>query len=217
MESVRIFKELYKNFLVDQKKRLLLYSVLSFVCAFSECFGLSMLLPALQLILSPPKVHGILLLQFSNIAHITLADALVAICICSIVLKDLLSIWCNRVICEITTVSASHIVGELVHLERNATYVFLQKYGQSELQTIHHKCLDVQFSVYDSIAQFLLSGILCLEIGCLLLFVLPVATCVFLISAIAIFSIQKTFKSLTPNLTSLYKKKKTCFFPMWFL
>ncbi len=196
VENFRIFKELYKNFLTDQKKRFVTYGVLAFVCIFLEGFGLSMILPTLQLILNPEKLYAILPPWLADVPQTRILAGLICICIVSIVLKDLLSIASINLIFKITTTSAIHITEKLVRLERNATYTFLLKYKQSELQTIHSKCLDMRYSccLFHACGLFFY-GTLCLIIGGLALFFSSVTVLFFLFSAIIVFFITRKFRS----------------------
>lgn len=212
MENFQIFKELYRNFLTDQKKRFITCSVLSFVCTFLECFGLSMILPALQLVLNPEKLYAVLPPWLADIPQTRIIAGLIGICITSISLKDLLSIASSNLIFKITTTSAVHIIEKLVRLERNAEYMFFLKHRQSELQTIHNKCLDVRYSYYLYYVNTLfLNGILCFTIGCVVLFFVPIATSFFILSATIVFCIARKFKTSCEIPVGLYERKEQLF------
>lgn len=212
MENFRIFKELYRNFLADQKKRFITCGVLSFICVFLECFGLSILLPALQLILNPEKLYTVLPPWLADIPQTRIITGLVGIGIVSIVLKDLLTIAGNNLIFKITTTSAVHIIEKLVRLERNAEYMFFPKHRQSELQTIHSKCLDMRYSYYlYYFGTLFVNGALCFTVGCLALFFSPVTTSFFILSAIVVFFISKKFQTNCEMSVGLYERKEQLF------
>jgi ABC-type multidrug transport system fused ATPase/permease subunit len=212
MENFRIFKELYKNFLTDQKKRFITYGILSFVCVFLECFGLSAILPALQFILNPEKLYAVLPPWLADIPQTRIIAGLVGICTVSIVLRSLLSIAGNNLIFKITTTSAVHITEKLVQLERNTAYKFFLKCKQSELQTIHDKCLDTRYSYHLYHANvFFLNGALCFAIGCMVLFFIPVATLFFILSAIVIFFITEKLQTNREIPVGLYERKEQLF------
>ena len=212
MENFQIFKELYRNFLTDQKRRLITCSVLSFVCVFLECFGLSILLPALQLILNPEKIYAVLPPWLTDVPQTRIIAGLIGICITSIILKDLLSIVWNNLVFEITTTSAVHIIEKLVRLERNAEYMFFLKHRQSELQTVHGKCLDVRYSYYlYRVNELLLNVILCFTVGCIMLFFVPMATSFFILSAIVVFFILRKFQTDREIPVGLYERKEQLF------
>ena len=212
MENFRIFKELYKNFLTDQKRCLITYGILSLVCIFLECFGLSMLLPALQLILNPEKLYAVLPPWLADIPQTRIIAGLVCICTVSIVLKDLLSIAGNNLVFKIATTSAIHIIERLVRLERNTEYMFFLKHRQSELQTIHSKCLDVRYSYYlYGVNTFFVNGALCFAVGCIMLFFTPVAILFFLLSAIVVFFIARKFQTNREMSIGLYEQKEQLF------
>ena len=212
MENFRIFKELYRNFLTDQKKRFITYGVVSFVCVFLECFGLSIIIPVLQLILNPEKLYAFLPPWLANVPQTRIIAGLIGISIASIVLKDLLSIACNNLIFKVTITSAVSIIEKLVRLERNATYTFLLKYKQSELQTLHSKCLDVRYSYYlYSIGALSQNGALCFVIGGIMLFLVPMVTSLFLLSAIVVFFIARKFQTNREMPVGLYERKEQLF------
>ena len=212
MENFRIFKELYRNFLTDQKRRFITCGIISFVCVFLECFGLSTLLPALQLILNPEKPYAVLPPWLADIPQTKIIVGFIGICITSIILKDLLSIAGNNLVSKITTTSAIHIIEKLVRLERNAEYMFFLKHRQSELQTIHSKCLDVRYSYYlYHVNTLLLNGSLCFTIGCVALFFVPMTTSFFILSAIIVFFIAKKFQTNHEVPVGLYERKEQLF------
>lgn len=212
MENFRIFKEFYKNFLTDQKKRFIAYGVLSFVCIFLECFGLSMIIPALQLVLNPKKLYAVLPPWLADIPQTRIIAGLIGICIVSIVLKDLLSIAGNSLIFKVSTTSAVSTIEKLIRLERNATYMFLLKRKQSELQTVHSKCLDVRYSYYlFHVNTFLLNGVLCFAIGCMVLFFTPVTTSFFLLVAVIVFCITRKFQTNHGMPVGLHERKEHLF------
>ena len=185
MENFRIFKGLYRNFLTDQKGRFITCGILSFVCIFLECFGLSMLLPALQLTLNPEKLYAVLPPWLADIPQTRIIVALIGICITSIILKNLLSIAGNNLVFKIATTSTIHIIEKLVQLERNAGYMFFLKHRQS--------------------------GILCLTIGGVMLFFVPMVTSLFLLSAIVVFFIARKFQTNREMSIGLYERKEQLF------
>ena len=187
MENFRIFKELYKNFLTDQKKRFITYGILSFVCVFLECFGLSMILPVLQLILNPEKLYAALPPWLADIPQTRVIAGLIGICIISIVLKDLLLIAGNSLISKVSTTFVHSTIKKLSQLEWNATYMFLQKHRHSELQTIYGDCIASKIAL--CVVAFCLgmvNGFIVSGIAVILLSFSAVVTLSFFLSAIVV-------------------------------
>ena len=171
-----------------------------------------MLLPALQLILNPEKLYAVLPPWLADVPQTKIIAGLIGICITSIILKDLLSVAYNNLVFKITTTSAVHIIEKLVRLERNAEYMFFLKHRQSELQTIHGKCLDVRYSYYlYHVNTLSLNGILCFTIGCIASFFVPIATSFFILSAIVVFFIARKFQTNREMLVGLYERKEQLF------
>jgi len=213
MENFRIFKELYKNFLTDQKKRLITYGILSFVCVFLECFGLSMLLPALQLILNPEKLYAALPPWLADIPQTRIIAGLIGMCIVPIVLKDLLSILGNYLNYKIVTTFVRNTVKKLFQLERNTTYTFLQKYKHSELQTIYSDCVASKVTTYiEALTSYQINSLLGFCIPTILLLSSPVITLAFFLSAAVIICFVRKFSKKrhleTQNLLELYQNRE---------
>ena len=207
MENFRIFKELYKNFLTDQKKRLITYGILSLVCVFLECFGLSMILPALQLILNPEKLYAFLPPWLADIPQTRITAGLISICVVSIVLKDVLSILNNWLSYKIVTTFVRNTIKKLFSLQWNTTYTFLQKYKRSELQTVYSEDVTAKIPVYIEILfSFILNGLLVSFIAIMLLLPSTIVTLSFFLSvAVTVCVAKKTLKKRHPETQDLHR------------
>ena len=206
MENFRIFKELYKNFLTDQKKRFITYGILSFVCIFLECFGLSMILPALQLILNPEKLYTVLPPWLADIPQTRIIAGLIGICIVSIVLKNLLSILCNYLSYKTAVIFVHNTVEKLSHLEYNATYIFLQKHKHCELQTVYSACVTASTTAYiTALSLYGINGSLFFTISIMLFFFFPIIISSFFLFAVIGCVIKKTLKKRHLKTQDLYQ------------
>ena len=212
MGNFRIFKELYKNFLTDQKKRFITYGVVSFVCVFLECFGLSMIIPVLQLILNPEKLYAFLPPWLADIPQTGIIAGLIGICIVSIVLKDLLSILCNYLSYKTIVIFVHNTVEKLSRLEYNATYIFLQKHKHCELQTAYSACVGTNATAYiAALSLYGINGSLFFTILIMLFFFSPIITSSFFLFAVISCVIKKTLKKRhlkTQDLCELYQNKE---------
>ena len=214
MGNFRIFKELYKNFLTDQKKHFITYGILSFVCVFLECFGLSMIIPSLQFILKPEKLYTVLPPWLADVPQTKIIAGLIGICITSIILKDLLSIVNNYYSdYKIAVISVRNTVEKLSRLGYNTTYIFLQKYSHSDLQTTYSDCVASKFTAYiEALFSYGLNGFFISGIATLLLLYSPAMMLAFCLStAVSVYVTGKTLKkrhSGTQDLYELYQNRE---------
>ncbi len=213
MENFRIFRELYKNFLTDQKKRFIAYGVLAFVCIFLECFGLSMIIPALQFILNPEKLYAVLPPWFANVPQIRIIAGLIGICIVSIVLKDLLSIVNSWLGYEIAVTFTHDTVRRLSQLEWNARYTFLQKHKRCELQTVYSDCVASKTTAYvKALSSCMVNSFLVSCIATVLLFFSLVATLSFFLSTVVVICFVRKFSKKRhteiQNIAKLYQNRE---------
>ena len=207
MENFRIFKELYKNFLADQKKRFITYGILSLICVFLECFGLSMIVPALQFILNPEKLYAVLPPWLADVPQTRIIAGFIGICIVSIVLKDLLSIFNNWLNYKIAMTFVRSTVKKLSQLERNATYTFLQKHKHSALQTVYGDCVSIKTTAcIEASSSCMVNGLLIFCIATMLLSSSLVTTLWFFLSAIVIGCVtRKILKKRHPKTQDFYE------------
>ena len=202
-----LIKEFYKNFLTEQKKRLVGYWILSLVCLALECIGIGLLLPVLQYLLQPGKELTFLPHWFCSFPPTQTVIVFAIASILSITVKDLLSIYANSILLQIEKTFVFSANKKLFSLEKNLTYTAFLKIKHAKLQTIHQSFIRNCYLFLTSYTAYLANSLILLSMLFILVWVTPLFTTGLFVWLCIILSIYKRCKRIQLSSGNIYQQE----------